>query len=220
MTPSSQADFVKIGVASICLAYIVKNLIRDVFEYQQRRQRNASSSSKNDAPDSLNSTFTDTYERNRSVVDRETTTEDSSYSSIVDDGSSAQQQQQFRQQRRCEVLVHNIAHTDLILSMESPSVVQSDGDVLLCRPRFSAFSSFSKRVFDVLSRKTTKKGLAQFPVYDRKENQVKLSTPRTLRYIPVGFKDFGSIPMTGMYILLFERCKLQILRINYHWKYL
>mmetsp|Transcript_62766 Transcript_62766/g.152832 ORF Transcript_62766/g.152832 Transcript_62766/m.152832 type:complete len:969 (+) Transcript_62766:111-3017(+) len=83
--------------------------------------------------------------------------------------SSQQQQQQQEQQRYIELLVHNVSHTDLVLSLDAPAPPSSNGtsgdqqkdkndtndddnhhQFCLCRPRFSAFDAYSQRVLDYL----------------------------------------------------------------------
>lgn len=117
------------------------------------------------------------------------------------------------EKRYLELLVHNVAHTDLVLSLgdkrksslkqentaSSEDIVHSDDsddetpvDLTLCKPRFSAFSLFSNRVFTALLDKSKESKLSSisFPRYERRDTpRYTLVTPRPSRQIatPVGF---------------------------------
>lgn len=106
--------------------------------------------------------------------------------------------------RYLEILVHNIAHTDLVLSLgsscdddkeENTREDQNEGsthhhygisseshnkDWILCRPRFSAFSLFSERILQSLlsSSNTLNNDLGRiisFPKYERNETSPRYS---------------------------------------------
>jgi hypothetical protein len=78
--------------------------------------------------------------------------------------------------RRVELLVHNVSHKDMILSLSSErapsaSAVAGGGgedDLVLCRPKFSLFQPISKALDDALdSGQLESCKSATFPVYTR-----------------------------------------------------
>lgn len=78
------------------------------------------------------------------------------------------------QQRYLEVMVHNVSHTDLVLSLKSlnePKPTSQEDSFSLCRPRFSAFDAYSRRVLDALSSTAgdLASQLISFPRYQRSE---------------------------------------------------
>ena len=100
-------------------------------------------------------------------------------------------------ERYVELLVHNVSHTDLVLSLDasrgavttlpdddgdspasesSPNKKSTDeSDYCLCRPRFSAFDNYSLRVRNSLPKKShlLSESLIRIPRYERNE-----ATPR------------------------------------------
>lgn len=67
--------------------------------------------------------------------------------------------------RYLEMLVHNVSHTDLVLSVDAPP--DSKEDVYcLCRPRFSAFDLYCRRILENLSGQEE---IVSFPRYERSE---------------------------------------------------
>lgn len=96
-------------------------------------------------------------------------------------------QEPIPQQRYLELLVHNVSHTDLLLSLDAPpplpessnastmgsssSIPVDDTPYCLCRPRFSAFASYSQRIFQTLaaSKENLSPQLISFPRYERSE---------------------------------------------------
>ena len=187
-TQSSLATTLKLGILSICTIYIAKNLLRDLQEFRSSRRekdRNEKEKRANEAGEWTVKNLGDNSISSNSSLEEE-------YRIPVSVASKSG--------RQCEVLVHNIAHTDLIFELNTMKS-SSNGDPILGRPRFSAFSFFSEMILKRL-RKTMKFGeldLAFYPVYDRKE--MKLTTPRKQRNIPVGFKNFDMLQLSGKYAL-------------------
>mmetsp|Transcript_23533 Transcript_23533/g.51056 ORF Transcript_23533/g.51056 Transcript_23533/m.51056 type:complete len:906 (-) Transcript_23533:734-3451(-) len=87
-----------------------------------------------------------------------------------------------KSKRYLEILVHNVSHTDLVLSVEppkgqiSPPVGNSPSNggigtesnpFCLCRPRFSWFDHFCRAILDNLSMKET---IVSFPRYQRQDD--------------------------------------------------
>eukprot|EP00980_Cylindrotheca_fusiformis_P028525 scaffold22607_cov123-Cylindrotheca_fusiformis.AAC.22 len=73
-------------------------------------------------------------------------------------------------QRYIELMVHNVSHTDMVLSLDAPPVSSSHEDFFcLCRPRFSAFDFYSKKVSNVL-KSLTSSALVRFPRYERSDD--------------------------------------------------
>ena len=182
----------KIGIVSVCSIYIAKSLLRDLAEFRKSRrqkQRNLEKGSDDAGGRTLKNGTRQSLGDN-SALSSSSIEEEYRIPDLIEENGGNQ----------CEVLVHNIAHTDLIFELmttESKSNVES----ILGRPRFSAFSLFSGMVLNRL-QEAMKNGdldLALFPVYDRKE--MKLTTPRKQRNIPVGFKNFGLLPLSGMFCL-------------------
>jgi hypothetical protein len=95
------------------------------------------------------------------------------------------------------MLVHNVSHTDLILSLDAPKVIQpfsstdttlmsvvqqereEDNDsYCLCRPRFSAFDGYSQRIVDYLEQQkqqvtssaSQSDNIIRFPRYERSDD--------------------------------------------------
>ena len=89
-------------------------------------------------------------------------------------------------QRYLEMLVHNVSHKDLVISLDTGD----DGEYCLCRPRFSAFDLFSRRILASLSE--TNPEIVSFRRYERSDATPRYSivTPRPSRQtlIPTGIK--------------------------------
>eukprot|EP00429_Kryptoperidinium_foliaceum_P004840 CAMPEP_0176014912 /NCGR_PEP_ID=MMETSP0120_2-20121206/7066_1 /TAXON_ID=160619 /ORGANISM="Kryptoperidinium foliaceum, Strain CCMP 1326" /LENGTH=774 /DNA_ID=CAMNT_0017347865 /DNA_START=249 /DNA_END=2569 /DNA_ORIENTATION=+ len=106
---------------------------------------------------------------------------------------SAQSTQQ--EQRYLELLVHNVSHTDLILSLEAPpsSETVDQSDYCLCRPRFSAFDTYSRRMLQVLNtcHESLPSKLISFPRYKRSGANGRVITsledPEAANQLPIGF---------------------------------
>lgn len=89
-------------------------------------------------------------------------------------------------QRYLEMLVHNVSHKDLVLSLDTVD----DGEYCLCRPRFSAFDLYSRRILASLPE--TNPEIVSFRRYERSDATPRYSivTPRPSRQtrIPTGIK--------------------------------
>jgi len=110
------------------------------------------------------------------------------------------------QKRYIELLVHNVSHTDLVLSLDAPLLPSSsshsasfvngqDGSDswCLCRPRFSAFDAYSQRLVDFFQenqRRKSAKSVIRFPRYERNDEtqQPEPSSERVEEEIPIGFR--------------------------------
>jgi hypothetical protein len=114
-----------------------------------------------------------------------------------------------------EILVHNVSHTDLIMGLSgdkglTPEANDRDEKYIVCRPRFSAFDMFSRRVLNELqgqvqsssseelyssnsvsSRHPLHQKIISYPRYERSSKTARytLVTPRPSdQYmLPVGF---------------------------------
>jgi cytidine deaminase len=90
------------------------------------------------------------------------------------------------QQRYLEMLVHNVSHTDLVMGLDP-----NDGipDYCLCRPRFSAFDLYARRILKSLPQKVE---IVSFPRYERSDDDPrhKIITPKVSRQkmLPTGFQ--------------------------------
>jgi hypothetical protein len=114
-------------------------------------------------------------------------------------GSQQQQQQQPQPQpqRYLEILVHNVSHTDLVLSLEAPFLQENDppseelDSYCLCRPRFSAFDQYSRRVLDSLGgTDAAQPRLVTFPRYERSDDTPRYHIkpePTKMEKLPIGF---------------------------------
>jgi cytidine deaminase len=104
-------------------------------------------------------------------------------------------------QRYLEVLVHNISHTDVVLSLDAPMVSSpSNSDpptqydsYCMCRPRFSAFDGYSQCIWDSLAEKNNQflqSSLISFPRYERSDatNRYHIKPePTKMEKLPIGF---------------------------------
>jgi hypothetical protein len=109
-------------------------------------------------------------------------------------------------QRYLEMLVHNVSHTDLVLSLDVPPAnngpnKDDDDDsesesYCLCRPRFSAFDAYSQRLVDFMKHQQYQRreeSLIRLPQYERND-QTKKPEPSSLEtatddeMIPIGFR--------------------------------
>jgi len=117
--------------------------------------------------------------------------------------------------RYLEMLIHNVAHADLVLSLGSAAQEKepvtanvadhaansSQPPLILCRPRFSAFDLFSRRIFTHLTSSSSSSSsslssqrdppaVISFPRYERNDAtpRYNLVTPRPSRQmmLPVG----------------------------------
>lgn len=114
-------------------------------------------------------------------------------------------QHQQTQQRYLEVLVHNVSHTDLILSLDAPPIPRDSGTKIpdvdetycLCRPRFSAFDAYSRKVLATLNKSATNlhSKLISSPRYERSDvdnRKIQLSNSigkggSANNQLPIGF---------------------------------
>jgi cytidine deaminase len=70
--------------------------------------------------------------------------------------------------RYLEIMIHNVSHTDLIMSLDAPLETQSnEGPYCLCRPRFSFMDLYCRAVLDSLSGSEE---VVQFPRYQRSDD--------------------------------------------------
>jgi len=88
-------------------------------------------------------------------------------------------------QRYLEMLVHNVSHKDLVLSLDA----RDNGEYCLCRPRFSAFDLYSRRILAAIPDNPE---IVSFSRYERSDATPRYSivTPRPSRQkkIPAGLK--------------------------------
>jgi hypothetical protein len=98
-------------------------------------------------------------------------------------------------QRYLELMVHNVSHTDLVLSLDAPYLGQDnppavDASFCLCRPRFSAFDFYSKKIATILPT-LQESHIVQFPRYDRSDAtpryNIKPEPRSTKEKLPIGF---------------------------------
>jgi hypothetical protein len=94
-------------------------------------------------------------------------------------------------QRYIELMVHNVSHTDLVLSLDAPPASSSYVDLFcLCRPRFSAFDFYSKKVANVMTILDSS-ALVRFPRYERSDAtrryQIKPEPNQNAQQPPIGF---------------------------------
>jgi len=92
---------------------------------------------------------------------------------------SVQNEAPEKPKRYLEMLVHNVSHTDLVLSVNAPPESQDDV-YCLCRPRFSAFDLYCRRI---LSSLNGEEEVVQFPRYERSETSPRYTivTPKASR---------------------------------------
>jgi cytidine deaminase len=79
--------------------------------------------------------------------------------------------------RYLEMLVHNVSHTDLVLSVDAPPLdteeeQEADSEYCLCRPRFSAFDLYCRRI---LSSIHGQEQVVAFPRFERSETSPRYS---------------------------------------------
>jgi hypothetical protein len=96
--------------------------------------------------------------------------------------------------RYLEMLVHNVSHTDLVLSVNAPPQ-QNESPYCLCAPRFSAFDMYCRRILASLSGDEI---VVNFPRYERSETSPRYSivTPKPsrqglLQLLPTGLELAG-----------------------------
>uniref|UniRef100_A0A7S3L099 Uncharacterized protein n=1 Tax=Amphora coffeiformis TaxID=265554 RepID=A0A7S3L099_9STRA len=95
--------------------------------------------------------------------------------------------------RYLEVLVHNVSHTDIILSLDAPTSHTdstnsvSDSPYCLCRPRFSYMDTYCRLILESLSGNTEE--IVEFPRYERSEDdpRYQIKDKPTGVPTPVGF---------------------------------
>jgi cytidine deaminase len=132
----------------------------------------------------------------------------------TDSLTNQSKQQPHQEQRFLELLVHNVSHTDLVLSLDAPpplsstTLSQEECSYCLCRPRFSAFDGYSRRIVDFISMEYGARDksshaasdepfipadkLIRFPRYERSDDntknyQINPEPSKALDKIPVGF---------------------------------
>ncbi|CAJ1949917.1 unnamed protein product [Cylindrotheca closterium] len=109
--------------------------------------------------------------------------------------------------RYMELMVYNVSHTDMVFSLDtpanttgtssnadhssqpsSPETPLEDDSFCLCRPRFSTFDYFSKKVAEVLQSLGTE-SLVKFPRYERcdETNRYTIKSEPMLGQLPIGF---------------------------------
>ena len=100
--------------------------------------------------------------------------------------------------RYLEMIVHNVSHTDLVLSVDAPPESE-EGIYCLCAPRFSAFDMYCRRILDSLNGEEE---VIQFPRYERSETSPRYSivSPKPSRQglLNTGFSlgDSSSLTIT------------------------
>ena len=86
---------------------------------------------------------------------------------------------------RTVILLHNISHADMILSL-------SDDDTILARPKFSAFRSLSEKMYNIV-KEMSEVSLVNYDVYQRDNSDAKRPIRDVVKNatVPVGinFKD-------------------------------
>lgn len=105
------------------------------------------------------------------------------------------------QKRYIELLVHNVSHTDLVLSLNAPSIPSpssaNDRDnrdsYCLCRPRFSAFDAYSQRLVEFLQFNRTQQiaeSVIRLPRHERNDEtqQPEPSSARVGEEVPIGIR--------------------------------
>ena len=106
--------------------------------------------------------------------------------------------------RYLELLVHNVSHTDLVLSLDAPFLpspshtTSSDSagngidSYCLCRPRFSAFDAYSQKLADFLKNNEQQKGrkVIKLPRYERNDEtqQPEPSSKKIGEEVSIGFR--------------------------------
>lgn len=103
--------------------------------------------------------------------------------------------------RYLEMMVYNVSHTDMVLSLDAPlaeeelnTTESSFHKFCLCRPRFSAFDYFSKKVLQAIPT-LGKNALVRFPRYERSDDDDRYPIkpePMAQQQLPIGF----SLPST------------------------
>eukprot|EP00536_Pseudo-nitzschia_multiseries_P009919 jgi/Psemu1/325849/estExt_fgenesh1_pg.C_2890012 len=123
----------------------------------------------------------------------------------ITSGATSYEKNDDQQQRYIELLVHNVAHTDLVMSLDAPppppssssssSSTEKDGNdsYCLCRPKFSAFDAYSQRLYDFLKvhgQKELREAVIQLPQYERDDEtqQPQPASEKLSEGIPVGFR--------------------------------
>jgi A distinct subfamily of CDD/CDA-like deaminases len=142
-----------------------------------------------------------------------------------------------QQQKYIELLVHNVSHTDLVLSLGAPALSspnipkeQDDDDqrFCLCRPRFSAFDAYSQRVMDYLNNQSgpeeangmiSTNSLISFPLYERSEEpaeryRIKSEPTNDTVQIPTGFRIGNDNTICDHPTLKINTCELKDLRLR------
>ena len=86
-----------------------------------------------------------------------------------------------------EILMHNVSHADLVMSINDNSGEIKTDDVI-ARPKFSAYRSISESVLLTLKSKQDDVEFAHYPVYIRQEkNRFPIKESQENFTLPVGF---------------------------------
>lgn len=93
-------------------------------------------------------------------------------------------------ERYLELMVYNVSHTDLVLSLDVPPFRENEEEAYcLCRPRFSTFDMYSKKIAKILPS-LDDNALVRFPRYlrSRKTKRYHIKPePRPMEKLPIGF---------------------------------
>lgn len=128
-------------------------------------------------------------------------------------------------ERYLELMVHNVSHTDMIFSFNSgdfpekagknPSMPGSAGlqvevPFSLCRPRFSCFDVYFRKVLRIFQKHNNDLKLITAPRYQRSLDDARLSiqaVPRDqLPTTPIGFKIPTPVPVNDWHDLRVRGC--------------
>mmetsp|Transcript_25324 Transcript_25324/g.59275 ORF Transcript_25324/g.59275 Transcript_25324/m.59275 type:complete len:879 (-) Transcript_25324:2979-5615(-) len=135
------------------------------------------------------------------VSDLHQLTQQQSSRETIEAPSAVPSENSNHEKRYVELLVHNVSHTDLVLSLDAPLPTLScplsgrDGSdsFCLCRPRFSAFDAYSQRLMNFIQGKDEQKILEsaiRLPRYERNDEtqQPQPSSHDVGEEVPIGFR--------------------------------
>ena len=89
--------------------------------------------------------------------------------------------------RYLEMLVHNVSHTDLVLSVDAPpscTKEEEEEEYCLCRPRFSAFDFYCRRILSCINGQEQ---VVSFPRFERSETSPRYSISSRQGRLHTGF---------------------------------
>lgn len=125
-TAVALSQILNLSILAVCAVYIAKNVLRDLSELRARKER------KQDDDDDANSSDGNTGPRPEDdfsfappLISRHTSP-----------GKLSELQKETESSDNfCEILVHNVAHTDLIFNLGKVNE-ESSASMILCRPRY------------------------------------------------------------------------------------